>query len=126
VFLPIVALQSLGAPYYVPLIFGERWAFAAPLIAIMCLAGLPILLSSITTGWLRAEGRVHLDATSSLLICVTALGGLFLGTRFGSLEAAVIGLVVGQTAGAIFNALRVLPLGLRKSADRISLKGMLV
>jgi lipopolysaccharide exporter len=126
VFLPIVALQSLGAPYYVPLIFGERWAFAAPLIAIMCLAGLPILLSSITTGWLRAEGRVHLDATSSLLICATALGGLFLGTRFGSLEAAVIGLLVGQTIGAIFNALRVLPLGLRKSADRISLKGMLV
>ncbi len=125
VFLPLVALQSIGAPYYVPLIFGDRWTFTAPLIAIMCLAGLPLLLSNITTGWLRAEGRVHLDATSSLVVCVTALGGLFLGARFGSLEAAVIGLVAGQTIGAVFNAVRVLPLGLRRFAVRTSWKGVL-
>ncbi len=125
VFLPIVALQSLGAPYYVPLVFGERWSFAAPLIAFMCLAGLPLLVSNITTGWLRAEGRVHADATSSLLVCVTALGGLFLGTRFGSLEAAVIGLVAGQTIGAILNAVRVLPLGLRDLAGRTRRKWVL-
>ena len=126
VFLPMVALQSLGAAYYVPLIFGERWSFAAPLIALMCLAGLPLLLSNVTTSWLRAEGRVHADATSSLVVCVTALGGLFLGTRFGSLEAAVIGLVAGQTIGAIFNGARVLPFGLRNVSDRTPWKGAFV
>jgi lipopolysaccharide exporter len=125
VFIPIVALQSFGAPYYVPLVFGERWSFAAPLIATMCLAGLALLVSTITTCWLRAEGRVHSDATSSLIVCVTALGGLFIGTRLDSLQAAVVGLVIGQTIGAIFNAIRVLPFGLRRKVDRALLKEQL-
>ena len=32
---PLIAAQSLLAPYYVPLIFGAHWRFAAPLIAMM-------------------------------------------------------------------------------------------
>ncbi|ARN82076.1 oligosaccharide flippase family protein [Methylocystis bryophila] len=125
VFVPIVALQSFGAPYYVPLIFGERWSFAAPLIALMCLAGLPLLLSSVTTCWLRAQGRVHADAANSFVICVTALGGLFLGARFGSLEVAVIGLVAGQALGALFGAARSLPLGSLKGAFRFLTKAQI-
>ncbi|MFM9935666.1 MAG: oligosaccharide flippase family protein [Novosphingobium sp.] len=108
VFVPIIALQALAAPLYVPLVFGAHWAFAAPLIAILCLAGLPLLVAQITGCWLRAEGRVGTDAAGSTLTCVLALGGLWLGAHFGGLTFAVIGLIAGQTLGALWNGVRIL------------------
>lgn len=99
-FLPLIAAQSLLAPYYVPLIFGEHWRFAAPLIAILCLAGFAQLASVLTANWLRAEGRVRSDAGRSLISCICALGGLYLGTLTGSLFMAVIGLVAGTLLAA--------------------------
>jgi len=107
VFVPVVALQALAAPFYVPLVFGAHWAFASPLIATMCLAGVPLLLSQLTGCWLRAEGRVGTDALTSTLTCALALGGLWLGATLGGLTLAVIGLIAGQTLGALFSAARV-------------------
>lgn len=108
VFVPIVTLQALAAPLYVPLVFGTHWAFAAPLIAILCLAGLPLLIAQITGCWLRAQGQVGTDAANSTLTCVLALGGLWLGANTGELKFAVVGLLAGQTLGALWNGSRVL------------------
>ena len=108
VFVPLIALQCLAAPLYVPVVFGQRWAFSAPLIATLCLAGLPLLASSLTASWLRAEGRAGLDAASSTLGCVAALGGLYLGARIGNLAVAAAGLVAGQALAAGFTAARIL------------------
>ena len=119
VFVPLVALQSLAAPLYVPAVFGHRWAFAAPLIATLCLAGVPLLVSSLTTSWLRAEGRVGVDAISSTLGCVAALGGLYLGTRTGHLAIAAAGLVAGQALAAGYTATRILiPTLISRNANR--------
>jgi O-antigen/teichoic acid export membrane protein len=108
VFVPIIAVQALAAPLYVPLVFGAHWAFAAPLITILCLAGLPLLIAQITGSWLRAEGRVVTDAAGSTLTCVLALGGLWLGAQWGGITSAAIGLIAGQTAGALWNGARIL------------------
>jgi lipopolysaccharide exporter len=107
-FVPLIAAQSLLAPYYVPLIFGAHWRFAAPLIAILCLAGFGQLASILTANWLRAEGRVRTDAGRSLMSCVFALSGLYLGTLTGSLQFAVIGLVAGTVLAAGLAALHTL------------------
>lgn len=107
-FLPLVAAQSLLAPYYVPVIFGDQWTFTAPLIAILCLAGPGQLAGMITANWLRAEGQVAKDAGRSLFICTAALGGLYLGTQQGTLLCAVIGLVVGSTLASILTAICIL------------------
>jgi len=112
-FVPVIALQSMAAAFYVPIIFGHKWAFAAPLIGTLCLAGLPLLASAITASWLRAEGRVGSDAASAALACAAALLGLFVGTRFGTLEAAAVGLVSGQALASAIYAVRVLGPALR-------------
>ena len=112
-FVPLIALQALGAPWYVPLVFGARWAFAAPYIATMCLAGVPLMLNQLATSWLRAEGRVGTDAMISATTCVTALGGLAIGVQSGRIDLAIIGLVVGQTLAAAWFAVRVLLPALR-------------
>ena len=94
-FVPIIAAQSLLAPLYVPLIFGAHWAHAAPLISILCLAGIPMLAGTLTTQWLRAHNRAHVDAVGGVLACVAALSGLLAGAQMGSLSAAAFGWVAG-------------------------------
>lgn len=108
IFIPMVALQALLAPLYVPLVFGEHWRFAAPLIAILCLAGLAHLASSLTANWLRSRGRVAHDAGRSLITCVAALGGLYIGALSGELIWAITGLVAGQSAVAFLHAFHIL------------------
>lgn len=120
-FVPLVALQALLAPIYVPIVFGQRWAFAAPLIAILCLAGLVQLASVLTANWLRAEGRVGSDAGRSLLGLVCALGGLTLGAQTGSLTFAVIGLVSGTLLAAAISAAITLAPALRRTLPAMEL-----
>ncbi len=116
VFAPLIAAQSLLAPFYVPLIFGEHWAFAAPLIAILCLAGFAQLASVLTANWLRADGRVGMDARRSLMSCIFALGGLYLGAQLGGLQTAVVGLVAGTSLAAGIAAFATLAPALRRPA----------
>lgn len=108
IFVPMVACQALLAPLYVPLIFGQHWAFAAPLIAILCLAGLAHLASSLTANWLRSQGRVAHDAGRSLITCIAALGGLYIGALSGELIWAITGLVAGQSAVAFLHTFHIL------------------
>lgn len=115
-FIPLIALQALGAPWYVPLVFGRHWAFAAPYIAMMCLAGVPLVINQLATSWLRAEGRVGTDAMISATTCVMALGGLAIGVQSGRIDLAITGLVAGQTLAAAWFAGRVLLPALRNQA----------
>lgn len=122
VFGGLVALQALAAPWYVPLVFGQRWAFAAPYIATMCLAGLPLVLAQITASWLRAEGRVGTDAWSSAVTCALALGGLLIGAQSGQIGVAIAGLVCGQTIAGLWFSLRVLVPALETAQVAVSHK----
>lgn len=117
-FVPLLGAQAVLAPFYVPIVFGDHWAFAAPLISILCLAGFGHLLSVLTANWLRAEGRVASDAARSLLSCAGALGGLYLGSLTGELSFAVAGLAAGTIAAAILSAFLTLAPALRTGAAR--------
>ncbi len=110
IFIPLVLFQALAAPFYVPLVFGAHWAPAATLVSILCLSGLPLILSMLTTIWQRSVGQAGHDARNQALTCVAALAGLACGAASGSLEAAALGLVAGQSVAALFNlACAVLP-----------------
>lgn len=101
---PLIALQSLAAPWYVPVVFGAHWAFAAPLISILCLGGIPLLATQMTSAWLRAEGQAGHDASAWTMLCLMALGGLSLGAFLQGLTGAAIGLVAGQALASVINA----------------------
>jgi lipopolysaccharide exporter len=100
-FLPVILMQALLAPYYVPVIFGKNWEHAIPLISILCLAGIPMLFTAITTAWLRANGKPDLDAKAGLVSCIAALGGLYIGTQFGGIESAAGFWLVGMAIAAV-------------------------
>ena len=89
-FAPLVAAQCLLAPLYVPLVFGARWSHAAPLIAILVLAAVPMFLATASTAWLRAESKPGADAVASFAACIAALAGLAIGTNYGLATAAAL------------------------------------
>ena len=71
--MPVVAFQVLGAQYYVPLIFGAKWAGVSDIVAMLCLAALPMVIWSGTGQWLRAHDRAHQELVLSIIITITLL-----------------------------------------------------
>ena len=81
---PLVILQALLAPWYIPLLLGEGWSALVQPVSILCLVAIPTMLWTATAGWLRVEGRpvqelrgtAILAAAMLLNILVTAPHGL--------------------------------------------------
>lgn len=94
VMLPVIAAQILFAPIYVPLLFGARWADAAPLVALLGLGALPLVGGAAMTAALRASRRTGIDAAISLAAAGAAVGGLWIGSAHG-LYGAATGYVTG-------------------------------
>jgi lipopolysaccharide exporter len=88
VVVPLVLLQFLLAPIYVPLVFGARWVDAISLVATLCLAGIPMALNILASNSMRAQGAAHIDAVAAFLTSSFALSGLALGAVFGGLQWA--------------------------------------
>lgn len=105
----LVAAQAAAALVYVPLLFGANWTAAAPIVAVLCLAGIPQLAQALLGHWLRATGRAPLEAAAALLACAGALGGLAAGAASGSLMLAAAGLTAGQFVAALVAILLFLP-----------------
>ncbi len=56
---PVVLLQAVLVPYYVPVLFGAGWSGIEDIVSILCLVAIPTTLWSATAGWLRATGRAQ-------------------------------------------------------------------
>jgi PST family polysaccharide transporter len=52
---PLVLLQSSLAPFYIPIVFGQKWVVAIPLLILICLSAIP---------------RPFADSASQLLIAI--------------------------------------------------------
>ena len=67
----ILVLQALGAFIYVPLLFGEKWAMATTVVAVLCLSALPRLYLDVTNIWLRASHQSSIDLKFNLAVVVS-------------------------------------------------------
>ncbi|MEO9461356.1 MAG: oligosaccharide flippase family protein [Marinomonas sp.] len=95
--IPLVAAQALLAPYYVPVVFGEHWEAAAPYLAILSCAALPLYAGSLLGARHRASGNPYAETSLMALGTVAALLGLVIGAKF-SLAAACTGFGAGLAA----------------------------
>jgi len=77
---PLVAIQALLVPVYVPILLGEGWGEIETLVQILCLLAIPTTLWATAAGWLRTHDRaeVELAVTASLAVAVIA-NALLLG-----------------------------------------------
>lgn len=75
---PVVILQALCAPYYVPLLLGDGWEAAVPVVSILCLCALPLTLWSVAAADLRVEGRPQVEFGVTLAVtCALAISAVW-------------------------------------------------
>ncbi|MGF1540919.1 MAG: lipopolysaccharide biosynthesis protein [Pleurocapsa sp.] len=70
VIVPFVTLQSSLAPIYVPIVFGEQWKQAIPILIVICLSAIPFSLSFFTDGLMNAVGQPKINLYFNLIYTI--------------------------------------------------------
>ncbi|KYC40465.1 polysaccharide biosynthesis protein [Scytonema hofmannii PCC 7110] len=68
--IPLVILQSSLAQFYVPIVFGEKWISAVPILVIICLSALPLPLSYSVYYLLNAVDKTRINLYYALTYTV--------------------------------------------------------
>jgi PST family polysaccharide transporter len=68
--LPIVILQTSLAPFYVPIVFGQKWVSAIPALVWICFSALPIALSRANSQLLQAVDKTSVDLYWNLVFTI--------------------------------------------------------
>ena len=100
--LPIFALQIGLAPWYVPLVFSQKWASAVPLMMVLCASGIPFVLWRATSMLLRAVGEPAFEFRFTLALTVISLSCLCITAHFGLLTIAGVQLVINLIFCPVF------------------------
>jgi PST family polysaccharide transporter len=66
ILLPIILLQAFLAPIYVPLVFGQTWTPAIPVLILICLSVIPRIYSWASTLLLNAIGKTRISLYISI------------------------------------------------------------
>jgi len=64
---PLISLQAGLAFIYVPIVFGEQWVDAIPLLTMLCLSALPRPLAESASALAVAAGRIDIDFKWNLI-----------------------------------------------------------
>jgi O-antigen/teichoic acid export membrane protein len=76
--IPIVVLQSALSPWYVPIIFGEKWISAIPILILICLSVIPYTFKQASTWLLNAMDQtqvtLYFDVIFTVVFGIVILG----------------------------------------------------
>jgi teichuronic acid exporter len=100
--LPVFALQIGLAPWYVPIVFGQKWATAVPLMMVLCASGIPFVLWRATSMLLRAVGKPAFEFRFTLALTIISLSCLCVTAHFGLVAIASTQLVINIVFCPIF------------------------
>ncbi len=100
---PLVLLQAVLAPYYVPLLLGDAWPDLSDIVAILCLAAIPGMVWTAAAGWLRANGRPQKELMFTIMITVALMLNTVLLAPLG-LAALAWGYLAATTCITLFAA----------------------
>lgn len=76
--IPVVVLQSALSTWYVPIIFGEKWTSAVPILILICLSVIPYTFKQAST-WLlnamdRSQATLYFDLIFTVVFGIAILG----------------------------------------------------
>ncbi|MCA0872929.1 oligosaccharide flippase family protein [Seohaeicola saemankumensis] len=80
---PIVVLQALLAPVYVPMLFGPGWDGISTVVSILCLSAIPALIWSAAAGWFRANGQPQAELHVTVALAVALVLNIVLMAPLG-------------------------------------------
>ena len=85
---PVVILQALAAPYYVPVLLGDDWAGIGDIVSILCLVAIPTTLWTAAAGWLRANDRPQVELAVTVALAAGVVANTVLLAPFGLMVVA--------------------------------------
>jgi teichuronic acid exporter len=87
--IPLVLLQSSLAPFYVPIVFGQKWVVAIPVMILICLSAIPRPFADATSQLLLAVNKSQIDLKWNLLFTGVFALSLLIGVQGQSLGVAI-------------------------------------
>lgn len=88
VIIPMVVLQSSLAPIYVPIIFGQKWVAALPILILVCLSAIPRPFADAASQLLIAVGKPHLILRWHLIFTGIFISGILIGVQWQAIGVA--------------------------------------
>lgn len=109
---PVLAGLAASAEGMVPLLWGDQWTEAVPLVRILCLAGLPLCFTATTTWLYQAQGRTRAMLGTNVLWTALGIALIVGGLQWGAIGVASAVLVRTWTGlpYELWMATRTLPL----------------
>lgn len=89
VMIPFVFLQASLAPFYVPLVHGEKWVAAIPILILICLSAIPRPFSEAASMLLQAVDRTRISLYWNLGFTLIFSLALVMVVPYGILWVAV-------------------------------------
>jgi PST family polysaccharide transporter len=89
VVVPLILLQSSLAPFYVPIIFGQKWVEAIPILMIICLSALMFPVAIATNELLNSLGKTHITLYWNLIYTILFAGCILISVNWGILGIAI-------------------------------------
>ncbi|AKG23521.1 lipopolysaccharide biosynthesis protein [Calothrix sp. 336/3] len=94
IIIPFVLLQSFFAPFYVPIVFGQKWTGAIPILILICLSAIPRPFADAASQLLVAVGKPHLDFRWNIIFTSLFALALFIGVQWQAIGVATSVLIV--------------------------------
>ncbi len=107
IFVPLVLLQSSLAPFYVPIVFGQKWVTAVPILVLICLSALPRPFAATASQILQVMDKTHIDLYWNLTFTVIFAGFLLVAVRWGIFGVAASVLICHALMLPIFTVLAI-------------------
>lgn len=100
--IPLVILQASLAPIYVPLVFGEKWRSAIPIIVLVCLSALPRPFANASSILLQTLDRTINNLRWNIIFTIFFTVCLLVGMHWGNIGVATSVLVSHIVAMPLF------------------------
>ncbi|MGL6341489.1 MAG: oligosaccharide flippase family protein, partial [Waterburya sp.] len=94
IILPLVILQSSLAPFYVPIVFGEKWIPAIPVLILICLSAIPRPFADSASQLLIAVDKPQIDLLWNVIFTVLFTISLLIGVQWQSIGVATTVLLI--------------------------------
>lgn len=105
IFVPLILLQSSLAQLYVPIVFGQKWVAAIPILVLICLSALPRPFASSASQLLQVVDKNHIDLYWNLIFTVIFAIFLLVAVKSGIFWVAASVLICHALALPIFTIL---------------------
>ncbi|MCT7958678.1 lipopolysaccharide biosynthesis protein [Laspinema palackyanum] len=96
--IPLALLQSTLAPFYVPIVFGEKWIEAIPVLMIICISAIPRPFGDAASQLMIAIGRPDIDFKWNIIFTLVFTLSLFVGIQWQVIGLAFTVLIVHAIA----------------------------